>query len=271
MFAVFFFSLSFFLNDVLNDLSPVGCISACLYLNARGSCACNTTSLNPERMVDAWNKFLGEGQPAVVLLIEGFPHLTPIVGCGRKRENCYLETDRNSIQIAAFVFSTCLWEHIAKASCCLSDLERKTGQLLGWYTKGIQLSGQCRLHYKVSSELFSEQPPEITMYISFNYPGIGEKYSTWEPTKRELELLRHNPKRRKITTNCTIGKRGPAFSIPFHNITEVSVLPDERTSFFLGTCPMWLCIEFNQILIAVVLLLKSSKEETWELLILIVY
>ncbi|MCJ8738213.1 hypothetical protein PDJAM_G00033000 [Pangasius djambal] len=38
--------------------------------------------------------------------------------------------------------------------------------------------------------------------------GIGEKYSTWEPTKRELELLRHNPKRRKITANCTIGLRG---------------------------------------------------------------
>lgn len=36
--------------------------------------------------------------------------------------------------------------------------------------------------------------------------GIGEKYSTWEPTKRELELLRHNPKRRKITANCTIGQ-----------------------------------------------------------------
>ncbi|XP_077590561.1 ubiquitin carboxyl-terminal hydrolase 22-like isoform X5 [Stigmatopora nigra] len=38
--------------------------------------------------------------------------------------------------------------------------------------------------------------------------GIGEKYTTWEPTKRELELLRHNPKRRKITMNCTIGLRG---------------------------------------------------------------
>uniref|UniRef100_A0A8C6WMF8 Ubiquitin carboxyl-terminal hydrolase n=1 Tax=Neogobius melanostomus TaxID=47308 RepID=A0A8C6WMF8_9GOBI len=38
--------------------------------------------------------------------------------------------------------------------------------------------------------------------------GVGEKYTTWEPTKRELELLRHNPKRRKITTNCTIGLRG---------------------------------------------------------------
>lgn len=36
--------------------------------------------------------------------------------------------------------------------------------------------------------------------------GIGEKFTTWEPTKRELELLRHNPKRRKITTNCTIGR-----------------------------------------------------------------
>ena len=44
----------------------------------------------------------------------------------------------------------------------------------------------------------------------FSFPvsaGIGEKYTTWEPTKRELELLRHNPKRRKITTNCTIGGR----------------------------------------------------------------
>ncbi|CAB1311954.1 unnamed protein product [Coregonus sp. 'balchen'] len=36
--------------------------------------------------------------------------------------------------------------------------------------------------------------------------GVGEKYSTWEPTKRELELLRHNPKRRRITSNCTIGE-----------------------------------------------------------------
>lgn len=36
--------------------------------------------------------------------------------------------------------------------------------------------------------------------------GIGEKFSTWEPTKKELELLRHNPKRRRITSNCTIGE-----------------------------------------------------------------
>ncbi|KAJ8366502.1 hypothetical protein AAFF_G00353220 [Aldrovandia affinis] len=43
---------------------------------------------------------------------------------------------------------------------------------------------------------------------SWKLQGVGEKYSTWEPTKRELELLRHNPKRRKITTNCTIGLRG---------------------------------------------------------------
>lgn len=44
--------------------------------------------------------------------------------------------------------------------------------------------------------------------------GIGEKYTTWEPTKRELELLRHNPKRRKITTNCTIGgQRTALFSL----------------------------------------------------------
>uniref|UniRef100_A0A8D1VT80 Ubiquitin carboxyl-terminal hydrolase n=1 Tax=Sus scrofa TaxID=9823 RepID=A0A8D1VT80_PIG len=42
--------------------------------------------------------------------------------------------------------------------------------------------------------------------------GIGEKFSTWEPTKRELELLTHNPKRRKITANCTIG--GPGLAHP---------------------------------------------------------
>uniref|UniRef100_A0A8C2CEA0 ubiquitinyl hydrolase 1 n=1 Tax=Cyprinus carpio TaxID=7962 RepID=A0A8C2CEA0_CYPCA len=41
--------------------------------------------------------------------------------------------------------------------------------------------------------------------------GIGEKYSMWEPTKRELELLRHNPKRRKITFYS--GHRSP--HIPF--------------------------------------------------------
>lgn len=45
---------------------------------------------------------------------------------------------------------------------------------------------------------------ELTAFY-FVSAGIGEKYTTWEPTKRELELLRHNPKRRKITTNCTIG------------------------------------------------------------------
>uniref|UniRef100_A0A3P9HMA2 Ubiquitin carboxyl-terminal hydrolase n=1 Tax=Oryzias latipes TaxID=8090 RepID=A0A3P9HMA2_ORYLA len=38
--------------------------------------------------------------------------------------------------------------------------------------------------------------------------GIGEKFSSWEPSRREVELLRHNPKRRRITTNCTIGLRG---------------------------------------------------------------
>ena len=45
----------------------------------------------------------------------------------------------------------------------------------------------------------------MSTYIPVSVSGIGEKYSTWEPTKRELELLRHNPKRRRITSNCTIG------------------------------------------------------------------
>ncbi|RXM27963.1 Ubiquitin carboxyl-terminal hydrolase 22 [Acipenser ruthenus] len=52
-------------------------------------------------------------------------------------------------------------------------------------------------------------PPRVNRHPSSSQSsGIGEKYSSWEPTKRELELLRHNPKRRKITTNCTIGLRG---------------------------------------------------------------
>ncbi|XP_046756995.1 ubiquitin carboxyl-terminal hydrolase 22 isoform X3 [Gallus gallus] len=46
--------------------------------------------------------------------------------------------------------------------------------------------------------------PTVVSHYQCTMTGIGEKYSTWEPTKRELELLRHNPKRRKITTNCTI-------------------------------------------------------------------
>ncbi|XP_056662398.1 ubiquitin carboxyl-terminal hydrolase 22 isoform X2 [Monodelphis domestica] len=50
--------------------------------------------------------------------------------------------------------------------------------------------------------------PTVVSHYQCTMTGIGEKYSTWEPTKRELELLRHNPKRRKITTNCTIGLRG---------------------------------------------------------------
>ncbi|XP_053328084.1 ubiquitin carboxyl-terminal hydrolase 22 [Spea bombifrons] len=50
--------------------------------------------------------------------------------------------------------------------------------------------------------------PALVSPFQYTMTGVGEKYSTWEPTKRELELLRHNPKRRKITTNCTIGLRG---------------------------------------------------------------
>ncbi|XP_045658252.1 LOW QUALITY PROTEIN: ubiquitin carboxyl-terminal hydrolase 27-like [Ursus americanus] len=39
-------------------------------------------------------------------------------------------------------------------------------------------------------------------------PGLGEKYPTWETTKPELELLGHNPRRRRITSSFTIGLRG---------------------------------------------------------------
>ncbi|EDL33892.1 mCG3962 [Mus musculus] len=39
-------------------------------------------------------------------------------------------------------------------------------------------------------------------------PGLGEKYPTWETTKPELELLGHNPRRRRIASSFTIGLRG---------------------------------------------------------------
>uniref|UniRef100_A0A8C4Q309 Ubiquitin carboxyl-terminal hydrolase n=1 Tax=Eptatretus burgeri TaxID=7764 RepID=A0A8C4Q309_EPTBU len=38
--------------------------------------------------------------------------------------------------------------------------------------------------------------------------GAAGWYTNWEPTRRELELLRQNPKRRKIAPNSTIGLRG---------------------------------------------------------------
>ncbi|XP_032826199.1 ubiquitin carboxyl-terminal hydrolase 22-like [Petromyzon marinus] len=38
--------------------------------------------------------------------------------------------------------------------------------------------------------------------------GFGDRYIGWEPSRRELELLKQNPKRRKISANCTVGLRG---------------------------------------------------------------
>ncbi|XP_059535819.1 ubiquitin carboxyl-terminal hydrolase 27 [Myotis daubentonii] len=45
-------------------------------------------------------------------------------------------------------------------------------------------------------------------YQQCSVPGFGEKYPTWETTKPELELLGHNPRRRRITSSFTIGLRG---------------------------------------------------------------
>ncbi|XP_069685184.1 ubiquitin carboxyl-terminal hydrolase 22 isoform X2 [Periplaneta americana] len=38
--------------------------------------------------------------------------------------------------------------------------------------------------------------------------GISATYHSWEPSGREIELLRRNPRRRKIIENTTIGLRG---------------------------------------------------------------
>lgn len=80
----------------------------------------------------------------------------------------------------------------------------------------------------------------LFIYLFFVSTGIGEKYTTWEPTKRELELLRHNPKRRKITTNCTIGGQQSAIvglhiliSTVFHVLTVVC---------FPAVCTLQVCL-----------------------------
>ncbi|XP_006902972.1 PREDICTED: ubiquitin carboxyl-terminal hydrolase 22-A-like [Elephantulus edwardii] len=39
-------------------------------------------------------------------------------------------------------------------------------------------------------------------------PFLGEKYLTWETNKPDLEMLGHNPRRRRITSSFTIGLRG---------------------------------------------------------------
>ncbi|KAJ8793679.1 hypothetical protein J1605_003490 [Eschrichtius robustus] len=64
----------------------------------------------------------------------------------------------------------------------------------------------CRLDYIYDKDI--EIIAKEEQRKAWKMQGVGEKFSTWEPTKRELELLKHNPKRRKITSNCTIGLRG---------------------------------------------------------------
>ncbi|XP_013792247.2 ubiquitin carboxyl-terminal hydrolase 22-B-like, partial [Limulus polyphemus] len=41
-----------------------------------------------------------------------------------------------------------------------------------------------------------------------HYLGIKEQYYEWEPSSFELDLLRRNPRRKRITDNCFIGLRG---------------------------------------------------------------
>lgn len=89
-------------------------------------------------------------------------------------------------------------------SCCLA-CHSKIGFILRvWSLFGISLkpdnstSSPCApISTLTSDSTHSAQPVSSA--------GVGEKFSTWEPSKRELELLKHNPKRRKITSNCTIG------------------------------------------------------------------
>ncbi|XP_049915511.1 ubiquitin carboxyl-terminal hydrolase 22 isoform X3 [Epinephelus moara] len=105
------------------------------------------------------------------------------------------------------------------------DMEQiaKEEQRKAWKMQGMKAHSrttQCCIHtmpklrdvslerYSSRSKGCSEGCNALNVCMCLFVPGIGEKYSTWEPTKRELELLRHNPKRRRITSNCTIGLRG---------------------------------------------------------------
>jgi hypothetical protein len=41
--------------------------------------------------------------------------------------------------------------------------------------------------------------------------GMPAVYHSWEPSHREIELLRQNPRRRKLIENTTIGEMGMKF------------------------------------------------------------
>lgn len=86
------------------------------------------------------------------------------------------------------------------------DMEQiaKEEQRKAWKLQGIPfcILGENVMQLSKRGHFDVTVPTYLWIFV---FTGIGEKYTTWEPTKRELELLRHNPKRRKITTNCTIG------------------------------------------------------------------
>lgn len=41
--------------------------------------------------------------------------------------------------------------------------------------------------------------------------GMPVIYQSWEPSRHEIELLRRNPRRRKLIENTTIGEMGMRF------------------------------------------------------------
>ena len=64
-------------------------------------------------------------------------------------------------------------------------------------------------------------------------PGGVRRYSPWEPTETELELLIQNPRRRRVTGNSTIGTE----------VQEIKLLPTCYMAYLIhlfggGLCSM---------------------------------
>lgn len=64
----------------------------------------------------------------------------------------------------------------------------------------------------------------LSIVILFHQTGLKSyNFIAWEPTEVEVEILRQNPKRRKVENKSTIGKNicsSNIFIVTFHLIIE---------------------------------------------------
>jgi len=72
-------------------------------------------------------------------------------------------------------------------------------------TYGVVLCFSCR-DYVYDYEI--DEIAKRETRLAHRSIGNSSFFTPWEPTKREIELLKENPKRRKVTGSSTIGLRG---------------------------------------------------------------